>query len=72
MQAFELTLIHRLSRWFRPFSLGRGNALSRISRVGEHIASRKWLAFDGPDHRLDGTRFVCSRRRLGLVAHKDS
>lgn len=68
MQAFELTLNERLSRLFRQFFEGHGNALSRMSRVGEHIASRNRLGLDGPDHRLDGTRFVCSRRRLGLVA----
>ena len=36
-----------------------------MSRVGEHIALRKWLGLDGPDHRLDGTRFVSAGGGLG-------
>ena len=57
--------------YLRRINLGRGNALSRTSRGGEHIASTKRLAVDGPDHRLDGTWSVRCRGRLGLVAHED-
>lgn len=47
---------------------GSGNPLPPVIRVGEHIASCKGLGVDGPNHRLDGTWFVRSRRRLRLVA----
>lgn len=66
--AFELTLCCLLSIMFPLLEKSSGNPLAPVIRVGEHIASRKGLGVDGPNHRLDGTWFVRSRRRLRLVA----